>query len=319
MKKLFALLLLAALLCSAVGCSDGGTTAPTFAGIGNETASRPEATTRAPETAAPTAAPATAAPGTEAPATEAPATEAPVTEAPETEAPATETPTAPPATEAPTEAPEPVDPWTLMEEPFFSQGTYEDALGNLSTYSYALPAIDADTPGAREINEDIDRVFGGMIREAEQAMEDHLSLAMYHVGYRGEVWEDVLTLVVMAHWDWSFEDYGIYCYDVTAGRRLDTPALLEKMGVSAEDFLEACRVQFRQFFEDMYSSLPVEQRTDAGYYDALNRTASPEFVNLELRAFPTAEGDIAVIAPIVSLAGADFYYHTIYLGIGGAG
>lgn len=254
-----------------------------------------ETVTTTAETAAPET---TAAPDTE-------ATTEVTTEAP------TETPT-----EASTEAPAgPVDPWSLMGELLFEQGSYTDQFGYTDSYSFGLPCLNADTPDAIAINEDIDFVFGAGIRDAKKAMQEGNSLSLHSTGYYGEVWEDVLSLVIIAGWEWSFDDYGVFCYDVTAGRRLDTPALLEKMGYSQERFLEACKLKFHAYFEEMYQSIAQDERESYGYYEALERAVSPEFVNLGLMAYPDANGDIVVIAPIVSLAGADFYYHPIHLGL----
>ncbi len=296
MKKILALLLCLLLLS---GCASAGLPI--------------DLPTDAPATAAPETTQATAA--TEAPA----ATELPVSTElpPDTEAPVvTDAPDT--TTEAP-QAPEPVDPWSIPDVSFFDQGYYEDDLGNGWTWSYELPCLKADTPGAREINEAIDASFGEDVREAQQAMEDKLSLVMFHIGCRWVLWEDVLSVVIIEDTDWGFTNYGVYCYDTTTGERLDTPALLRKMGISENAFLETCRQQMIQYYKDECAGIPNDQKEQYGYYDGLERQITSDFVNLELMAYPYEGGDIAIIAPIVSLAGADWYYHEIYLGIGGDG
>ena len=303
------LLILCLLLLGLAGCSDNSSSA-----FGLPTKPGAETTRASAETQSSTAQ--TTSPETSAPAATVPAsTAAPVTQAP-TEAstqPQTEASTQP-QTEAPTAAPtEPIDPWTLMGESLFEQGSYTDEFGYNYTYAYCLPCINADTDGAAEINVEIDAVFGAMIREAKEAMSQQLTLALSSVGYYGEVWEDVLTLVVMGHWDWSFTDYGVYCYEASTGRALDTPELLAKMGISPERFLEACKTQFRAYFEDMYKDIPADQREDYGYSMFLARVDGPEYVNLNLKVYPNANGQLVVIAPIVSMAGADYYYHPITL------
>ena len=296
------------LLILAAGCSDGNTEGGPLDGprpVGETTAATKPASTE-PETTA----------GTEAPET----TAAPVTvvtEAPtETDAQASTEASTEPSTEAPTETdPEELDPWKLMEEGLFEQGSYKDRDGNDYSFSYSLPRLNADTADARAINAEIDSVFGAQVRAAKEAMQNGHGLAFYSCGYYGEVWGDVLTLVVIGHWDFSFDDYGVYCYDAAAGRRLDTPAVLEKMGVSQESFLETCKERFRQRYTENYSTIPENEREAYGYYEALERSDSPEFVNLNLMAYPNANGDIVVIAPLVSLVGADYYYSPIILGI----
>ena len=299
MKKTI-VLLLCLLLMLAAGCADKN------AGSGPFDTPRPTANTTAEPAPVSTKAE-TAASTSE---TNAPETTAvPVTEAP-TEA-ATE-----PSTEAPTEPPvEKTDPWKLMAEALLDQGSYTDELGNNYSYSYCLPYLKADTADAKAINDEIDTVFGARVREAKEAMQNGQSLAFYSCGYYGEVWGDVLSLVVVGHWDWGIDDYGVYCYDTVAGTRLDTPALLERMGISQEQFLETSKLRFRAYFEDMYKDIPVDQRENYGYDMFLSKVDAPEYVNLELMAYPNANGDLVVIAPIVSMAGADYYYHPVILGI----
>lgn len=296
MKKILALLLCLLLLsgCANVGLPiDLPTEAPTTAAP--ETTRTPAGT----ETTAAAEPPVT----TELP----PDTEAPT----ETDAPVT-------TTEAP-QQPEPVDPWSIPGVSYFDQGYYEDDLGNSWTWSYELPCLNADTPGAREINEAIDASFGKDVREAQQAMEDKLSLVMYHIGSRWVLWEDVLSVIIMEHTDWGFTNYGVYCYDTVSGEHLDTPALLRRMGISEDVFLEICRQQMIQYYKDEYAGIPNDQKEQYGYYDGLERQITGDYVNLELMAYPDENGDVAIIAPIVSLAGADWYYHEIFLGIGGSG
>ena len=300
MKKVFALLLIATLLLTAgcvslptvpAGTEGPASTAPT---------ALPETTTLAPETAPVT---------TEAPApTEPAATEAPVTEAPSTEAPV---PT--------TVAPEPVDPWSLLGSGGYEAGSYTDELGNEYDYSWDLPLLLADTESARAINADIDARFGEMIRYEKENMEEGLSMGVIEIGFRGIVWEDVLTVEVVSrsYFD-GWEGYGIYSYETSTGRWLTTADVVARMGYTQDQFLDACRIQFRQYYADMYSQIPEADRSQYGYYQGLDRQITSEFVNMNLQAYPE-EDDIVVIAPIVSLAGADYYYHVIHLGMGGSG
>lgn len=314
MKRLLILLLAAALLLAA-GCSGEKTDASPFglggaAGAGTETAAPTQAgTVPTTEGPAPTTLPETTA--------ELPPAQ-PTTQPPETTAApvVTTEPEPEPTTEAPTE---PLDPWSLMKETFFGQGSFVDEYEDEYSYSYAIPGIDADTPGAQEINAAIDESFGAWVGEAYAAMDEGRGPELLQVGYHGEVWEDVLSLVIVCRSIWEGDYYGIYCYEVSTGRWLSTAQVLERMDVSQEEFLEICRRQFRQYYVDMYSEIPEDQRETYGYYWGLDRVDSDEYVNMDLQVYPVASGDLVVIAPIVSLAGADSYFHPIHLGLGGVG
>lgn len=295
MKKLFSLLLAAALLLT--GCVR---TVPVP--VSTEAAPPPQTQSAEPDTAGPESVP-----GSELPTQAAAETPAPSS----TEAPAP--PTEPP-TEAPTEAPaEPVDPWSLMGELSFEQGIYEDSVGNVYTYSYGLPCIRADTEGARAINADIEEIYGGEVLNAHQAMMDKTSLYMISMGYHGEVWEDILTLVISTHTNWGDDPAGIYSYEVSTGRWLSTKDILERMHITEKQFLETCRQSFRQYFIDTYAEMPADRREEYGYYEALERVDDELYLSLDLQIYPAGDGTLMVNAPIVSLAGADYYYHLLPL------
>ena len=262
------------------------------------------------------------APETDAPATDVPATDAPVTEsaptgtesAPATDAPVTEEPETEPIPTL-----ESVDPWSLVGVSYFDQGFYDDELGNSYTWGYELPMLEAETSGAEEINNRIDASFGEMVRESLRCMDAGESLAMVHCGFRAMVWENVLILHLIGHMDWDYTEYGIYCYDYTTGRYLDTRGLLKEMAVSQQDFLEAVRTQSIQYYKDEYAALPEDMKRDNGYYEGLERMEKGEFVNLDLMAYPDENGSLVVIVPVVSLAGPDYYYQEISLGLGAVG
>ena len=111
-----------------------------------------------------------------------------------------------------------------------------------------------------------------------------------------------------------------YIQNLITGNDLrSTRDVLDRLGYSEEEFLDACRRQFRQFFIDENSSIPENLRKQYGYYDALEQVDSELYVSMDLAAFPSETGDLVVAAPIVSLAGAAFYWHLIYLGMGNVG
>ena len=236
------------------------------------------------------------------------------TAAPETETPAPET--EPVQT---SEKPEVIDPWSLLGSGGYEAGAYTDELGNEYSYSYDLPVLLAETEGAKAINEALDGRFGAAVRDEKANMERKLSLGIESIGYHGVVWEDVLTLVVTAHGyndDWT--NYGVYSYEASTGRWLTTPMILEKMGVSEEAFLEDCRAMFQYRFAEKYSELTEEARAQTGYDGMLERQISDEYVNLDLAVYPE-EGELMVVAPILSLAGPDFVYEVLSFGLNAEG
>lgn len=205
------------------------------------------------------------------------------------------------------------DALAMVENVMSEQGIYTDSLGNIAFYSYALPRLIADTADAQAINAEIDAYFGTRIREEMDGIDKGLSLSLSTVSYSVALRQNVLSLVILGEWDADYDEYRVYCYDCAAGRRLDTAAMLAEMGVSEQRFLDACKTGFRQYFERKYAMIPEEEWESSGYNEALGRVDSEAYVNMDLMAYPEANGNIVVIAPIVSLAGAEYYYYPMKL------
>lgn len=237
-----------------------------------------------------------------------------------TEDPATLQTTAPTETEEPT-LPEPEEPTTgvesLVNEYYNDAGEYEVHYDENSSdtfyYSYQLPMIAAFTEGAMAINQSITETFGALIEEEYKAMEEGWYLNYNLVNWYPTFYNDLLVLVIAAESVSDFSSYGVYCYNQTTGEWLQGSALLEYLYIEEESFLEATRAAAGECFVSYYSDLPEEDRELYGYDECLAWTVSDENINLEnLLFYPDEQGEIVVIAPIGSMAGAAWYYHYIF-------
>ena len=246
--------------------------------------------------------------GEDLPSTQAPTEAEPSeTELTETDAPVT----------APTDDPaEQEGLWALAEDAFSKQGSYIDGVGNHYDYSYEYPRINADTKGAREINQAIEDRFGPLVQNMESTMEAKTSLICPGIGWYAQVWGNILSLVVVEDNDWGLTGYGVYCYDAAQGSRLSTPQLLDRLGISQEDFLAECREKMQARFRENCGSLIPSVTNEDFLQEYLDRQGSETYVNLELPCYPDKFGNLVIIAPILSLAGASSYYEPVYLELG---
>ena len=88
------------------------------------------------------------------------------------------------------------------------------------------------------------------------------------------------------------------------------------MGISQDDFLEACKVRFVQKFEEDNAYMDEQTREASGYEKELAR--QKEYVNMELMVYPNQEGQLVAIAPIATFAGAGYCYTPLVLDLGNA-
>ncbi len=163
-------------------------------------------------------------------------------EEPEEEPPAEEGKT-PSEEEKQPEDPEPSKPREVAISELWSEdGTASDSEGTEYTYSYHVPQIEDDTPGAAEINREIESIYGEM---AGLGME---SVAIGEFpGYSSVTYESfrsgsVLSIVIHTVFYYAYvEECAVYLYDPERGVRLSNSELLAMQGLTEEQLLQAVR------------------------------------------------------------------------------
>lgn len=116
-------------------------------------------------------------------------------------------------------------------------------------------------------------------------------------------------------WSAGYYEYPqctVYCYDRAQDVRLGTRELLARLGISEQDFLTAVRDAARTYYEESNRDVPEDERQAYGYDERLAWTLSDEAINLDLPVFVTQYEEIAVVAPIGSMAGISYDYVTLY-------
>lgn len=164
----------------------------------------------------------------------------------------------------------------------------------------AVPYLNAQTEGANEINAEICEKYAYLQNWSES------DEVWSRISYEEVIWQDVVSIIIKSEEVYDFTDYEVYCYDHASGLRLDTAAVLEKMGISQDGFLEECHARFKEHFEEENAYMSEQTRELSGYYDMLAQ--EDECVNMDLMVYPDKNGQLVVIAPIVNFAGAAYHY-----------
>ena len=185
-------------------------------------------------------------------------------------------------------------------------------------YCYRLPTVEADTAGAKAINDAIREAFGKDVEEAAKALEENTDPYLVVTGLCDTdwylvVWDGVISLIVSAAYEGDWTAYEVYYYDMHSGASLTKQEMLDRIVLTDEFFLEGVRQAAKDYFEAMYVDLPEETREGLGYYDMLARLDTDELINMDMVNFAVDTGvTVSVFAPVPSLAGADYYYHVLY-------
>ena len=305
MKQWIAFFLALVMVLALVGCQKGNLPSNDPASQPNNTRSS-EMTTeaQASETDAPAA-------SSEAAATEAP-TEAP---AATTEAATEPAETSPIETE--NEDPDASNAYGLVRNQLREVGSYtitfDDDYEQVSSYSFRVPEITEQTAGAASINQKINQRFLGAAQSELAQIEANIGSPLIEMGWYVELWNGLVSLVVYETMDWGTTDYEIYYYDSELGQELNAYQVLDRLVLTEENFLEGVRAAVRERYDQQYANIEEDQRETMGYYAMRDRIDGADLINMSMVKFYVSEGaQISVVAPVPSLAGADYYYQIVY-------
>ena len=120
-------------------------------------------------------------------------------------------------------------------------GTASNAAGEKMEYSYAVPKLNAETPGAVSINQGIGEAVGGYVDEALLMIKNGEAVDLTRVSWQAHTNENLLSLVVKAEYSDTSAAYYTYNYDTEGGKELNNADLLTYLKKDAKDFELALR------------------------------------------------------------------------------
>ena len=201
---------------------------------------------------------------------------------------------------------------SLIGEISADDGTYVDGDGNSYEYSFHIPMLIAHTPDADRINSAITAFAGDMLREQYSNMEKKYGLSCYEITWNAYWHGSMVSLVLEMRMDFNdVRDYAVYNYDFSMGREVANREILEQLGCTEEEYLELLRTSAVQWFDGLYGELPAQYKN--AFYDRQRAwTGSDENVSMDRMMYLDENGALAVVMPVASLAGADWYYYILY-------
>ena len=110
--------------------------------------------------------------------------------------------------------------------------------------------------------------------------------------------------------DWI--TYGTYCYDFVSGQEITAAQIAEDHGFTEADWETACQQAMLDAFDKLYTdSMEPDEYERMGCAALREEILSADFMALERFVYVDAQGQLILIAPLPSLAGAAYYYHEI--------
>lgn len=193
---------------------------------------------------------------------------------------------------------------------------YTDGVGNSGHYTYRVPQIEADTQGAEAINKAISDEYSPIVDGVLETVVDKVSLSCLYVAWESYQYKNILSLVVSCGWDADIIHYNVYLYDIASGKQLTTADLLKALNLDETAFLEeVCRAADAKF-DAQYGAIAGGDM-DEFLTERRDWTLSDENINIDVRTYADGAGNLHVVLPIGSIAGADSYEQVLDLDMAG--
>ncbi len=224
--------------------------------------------------------------------------------------------TQPPVIEpqAPTEAtqpsvmetePPPVQTQPATEAPVQTvQATVLEAESGDTDYGcYHIPRIYIDGQRERAVNT---RIYGDI---SGWVSDGHASNVTYSWGRYG----NLLCVVVQSSPDWEDWAYDVYTIDITTGQEVSEAQLLAAYGMDRTGFLAAAREALSLYWENNRSNFAED---DPGYLESLISDTLQDSNVQKAMPYIDSRGELGLIAPVASPAGAESYLRLLALNTG---
>ena len=189
---------------------------------------------------------------------------------------------------------------------------YTDGVGNSGHFTYRVPQIEADTPGAEAINKTIAEEYGPIVDGVLESVSEKVSMSCLYIAWETYQYDNILSLVVSCGWDADINSYNVYLYDTANGRQLTTADLLKALDMGETTFLEAVRKAAADTFDNQYEGISGSD-FDEFLTERRDCTLSDENINMDAPAYVDVAGKLHVVLPIGSIAGADSYERMLTL------
>lgn len=197
--------------------------------------------------------------------------------------------------------------YTAHEVPL--RGT--DSAGNTYDVVYRVPAFAIDNEAAREVNDHLEVWLLPYIEDQLENHEAGYSITISTLDYEAWIYDNILTVVIYVHTDWSQSYYQVYSVDIHTGEFLDNEDILEKIGFDEETI----RDTVIGAITEMYDPSAKEMAGAELFEKQLKRTLAEE--NLAKATFFFSEsGILCMHITICPLAGPNTYEIILELPIG---
>lgn len=178
---------------------------------------------------------------------------------------------------------------------------------------YHVPEIVFDGEGIDYLNEMLyQQIFEDVyVKEVEDALDEYGMPGVAFIVYQWGLSDNFLSIVVtITPYASEGAEFSIYNVDLSNGQLASQTEVLAHFGYTVDSFSDKARAVMGSVVIDQYAALLDDPSMQADFDDIMLRTTSDEYVS-DATPFVGSDGTLWMIAPIASIAGADFYSQVI--------
>ena len=200
---------------------------------------------------------------------------------------------------------------TLVNPYMEHSGQWTDQQGQSHTYSYAIPEIYPFSADAISVQAYIHYQFGMQIVNGIDSVSDGVWANINDISYQCSLHGDILSVVIIQHTPVDAVLYDTFVFDLDTGKLIDNAVLLEKLGISEQEYLAAARPKAEQAHTDFHNGA-TDKDNDEFYQQQLAATVADENLN-QSQLYLNTDGKPVMILRLFPTAGGAYYQIPITL------
>ena len=169
-----------------------------------------------------------------------------------------------------------------------------------------IPKIVPFSDDAVTCQQEIQNIFTSKVAEIRDYSGQGFHPLTASIGFDTYLNGDILSLVIQEATNIDINLYWVYNFDVKSGKRLDTDALMQKLGI--KDYAQRITQTAKDKFEELWPPNPAHD--SVLYKQQAEATISQENIDAA-QPFLAQDGQLTVAIYIYSLAGASRYTYTL--------
>ena len=184
-----------------------------------------------------------------------------------------------------------------IQDYYRPEGAQEDVY-----YAYYMPWFYGSNDAVISINEDIRQMFGALIEQGFNEMDEGRYLECEEVVWEQYPMGDIVAVAVHSYG--LYEQHMVYYYDTATQTRLYAREVLQKLGIDEQMYLDGLTAAVQESFDAYHFELSEDQKAEQSYENYRAWTMSDDNINLDRGFIINDFGEIITYVVVETVYGS---------------